>query len=202
MFAERYGPLLRAYLAARWRLPCEHEDVADAVQEVFLRLFKPAGALERVESGRPGGFRAFLYGVARNVAADLDDRRRIRATASLEQAAEVESRERSLSQVFDRAWVEMLSREARKLLERRASKSAPAMLRLRALDLCYSHGLKSREIARHLSLDVWQVYPMLSAARKEFRATFLETLAYFHPEASRATLEQLGAELLRGLGAT
>src|SRR5262245_2684451 len=67
-FARRYDPVLRSYLGARWRSsPCLRE-LDDAVQEVFVECFKQGGTLDRVKPGRPGGFRAFLYGVIRNVA--------------------------------------------------------------------------------------------------------------------------------------
>ena len=65
-FARRYGPVVRAYLATRWRSsPCLH-DLDDAVQEVFVECFKPDGVLDRADRDR--GFRPFLYGVVRNVA--------------------------------------------------------------------------------------------------------------------------------------
>src|SRR5262245_61258276 len=74
-FALRYGPVVRAYLAARWRgSPCL-ADLDDAVQEVFVECFRRGGALERVEPDRAGGFRPFLFGVVRNVALRLEARR-------------------------------------------------------------------------------------------------------------------------------
>src|SRR5262245_7162653 len=64
--ARRYAPVVRTYLAARWRSsPCLH-DLDDAVQEVFVECFKQGGVLDRAERGR--GFRPFLYGVVRHVA--------------------------------------------------------------------------------------------------------------------------------------
>src|SRR5258705_5058820 len=68
-FARVYTPLIKAYLAARWRLPADHEDVGDGAQEVLLQCFRQHGALDSVEPGQGSGFRAFLYGVTRNVAA-------------------------------------------------------------------------------------------------------------------------------------
>ena len=66
-FARLYGPLIRASLhgALRQRVGSELDD---AIQETFVECFKESGALTRVDRGRPGGFRAFLYGVVRNVA--------------------------------------------------------------------------------------------------------------------------------------
>src|SRR4051794_37515406 len=67
-FARRYEPVVRAYLTARWRSSGRLGWLDDAVQEVFVECFRRGGALDRVEPDRPGGFRAFLYGVVRIVA--------------------------------------------------------------------------------------------------------------------------------------
>src|SRR4051794_3289330 len=67
-FAVRYAPAVRAYLAARWRGSQQLRELDDAVQEVFLECLRDGGLLDRAQAGRPGGFRAFLYGAVRNVA--------------------------------------------------------------------------------------------------------------------------------------
>ena len=67
-FARLYGTPMRAYFAARWRCPADHPNVEDAVQEAFLECFREHGALDRLDSERKGGFRAYLYGVLRNIA--------------------------------------------------------------------------------------------------------------------------------------
>ena len=54
----------------------------------------------------------------------------------------------------------------------------------------YEKGLPSREIAKELGLDVAAVYPLMTRARKEFRAALLEVIAAYHPEDSREALEQ------------
>src|SRR5262245_53103142 len=72
-FARRYGPVVRTYLASRWRSsPCLQQ-LDDAVQEVFVECFRPDGVLARAERDR--GFRPFLYGVARNVARRIETER-------------------------------------------------------------------------------------------------------------------------------
>ena len=43
-------------------------ELEDVVQEVFVTCFKEDGPLSRADPERPGGFRAYLYGVVRNVA--------------------------------------------------------------------------------------------------------------------------------------
>src|SRR5258708_40163891 len=65
---RRYAPVVRAYLAERWRSSPHLADCEDAVQDVFVECFRKGGVLERADQSRPGGFRAFLYGVVRNVA--------------------------------------------------------------------------------------------------------------------------------------
>ena len=67
-FARHYGPVIRAYLGARWRQTPLIDEVDDAAQQVFLDCFKEDGALGRADPAREGGFGAFLYGVVRNVA--------------------------------------------------------------------------------------------------------------------------------------
>ncbi len=57
-FGQRYEPVIRAYLGARWRGTPRIEELDDAVQEVFVECFREGGVLDRVDSGRPGGFRA------------------------------------------------------------------------------------------------------------------------------------------------
>src|SRR5262245_30279972 len=72
-FVRHYGPVTRAYLAARWRSsPCLQE-LDDAVQEVFVECFKEGGVLDRAERGR--GFRPFLYGVVLHVARRFETQR-------------------------------------------------------------------------------------------------------------------------------
>ena len=71
-FARRYTPLVRAYLGARWRATPLVAEIDDAAQDVFLGCFRDGGVLTRVEAGRPGGFRAFLFGVVRNGARQVE----------------------------------------------------------------------------------------------------------------------------------
>lgn len=191
-FARLYAPVIRAYLGARWRLPADHEQVEEATQEVFLQFFKPKGALQAVEAGRPGGFRAFLYGVTRNVAGTVaSGRARRRREQGSDGLPSVESDEASLSRVFDKEFARALTREARWVLASRAGDSgSPSSLRLKALELMYEKGMPSRDIARELGLDAAAVYPLMTRARREFRATLFEVLASYHPEETRPQIEQ------------
>ncbi len=199
-FSRLYGPVIRAYLAARWRLTPSDEEVADGAQEVFLQCFKPGGALARAESDRPGGFRAFLYGITRNVAGTLEAaRQRRRRAQDSDELDGVESDDASASRVFDRAFAQALTREARRLLASRADAGGQAALRLRALELMYERGLPSRDIAVELALDVAAVYPLMTRARKEFRAALLEVLAAYHPTDTREELERRCIEIFSAL---
>ena len=59
-FARRYGPVIRAYLGARWRQTPLFPEVDDAAQQVFVECFKENGVLGRVDAQRETGFRAYL----------------------------------------------------------------------------------------------------------------------------------------------
>ena len=67
-FSRRYLPVVRAYLAARWRDAALEQNLEDAIQDVFIECFRAEGVLERADRDQPGGFRAFLFGVVRNIA--------------------------------------------------------------------------------------------------------------------------------------
>ena len=74
-FAALYAPAVRAYLGARWGSGPFRQAVDDAVQDVFVELMKDGGALGKADEQGGGGFRAFLFGVARNVARRHEQRR-------------------------------------------------------------------------------------------------------------------------------
>ena len=76
-FAQRYAEPIAAYLRARWQASPLAQDVDDAVQEVFVECCRENGVLERASESKTaaGGFRGYLYGVARNVALRFEQRR-------------------------------------------------------------------------------------------------------------------------------
>src|SRR6516164_7795555 len=96
--ARRYLGVVRAYLAARWRGSALRQDLGDAVQEVFVECFRHGGALEAAGAGRVPSFRAFLYGVVRNVARRFESRP-ARADGPL---PDVEADEEGASRLFER----------------------------------------------------------------------------------------------------
>src|SRR6516162_994703 len=123
--ARRYLGVVRAYLAARWRGAGLRHDLDDAVQEVFVECFRQGGALEAAGAGRIPGFRAFLYGVVRNVARRFEIRP-VRAAGPL---PEVPAREDSLSRLFDRSWAQAIMTQAAQLQKRQAAERDPAAVR-------------------------------------------------------------------------
>jgi RNA polymerase sigma-70 factor (ECF subfamily) len=201
-FARRYVPVVRAYLAARWRGGPHVADVEDAVQEVFVECFKPGGVLERAEPSRDGGFRSFLYGVVRHVAQRFEVRRaredRRQGEADL---AAVAAAEESLSRVFDRAWARALLREAARLQAEHAARTGPeALRRVELLRLRFEDGLPIREIARRWQVDAARLHHDYARARQEFKEALTQLLAFHHPGASPEELERECLGLLALLG--
>jgi RNA polymerase sigma-70 factor (ECF subfamily) len=202
-FARRYGPVVRAFLAARWRSsPCA-QDVDDAVQEVFVECFKHNGVLDRAERDRPGGFRAFLYGVVRNVALRLETQRARRREwqppddRELHRIADAEA---SLSRVFDRAWAKALLREAARLqCERAQGAGAAACRRVELLRLRFHDGLPIRAIAAQWQMDAPLLHREYARARQEFKEALRRVVAFHHPGSPEA-IEQECANLVAVLG--
>src|SRR5262249_23659168 len=114
--ARRYLGLVRAYLAARWRGSDLRPDLDDAVQEGFVECFRQGGALAAAGAGRVPSFRAFLYGVVRNVARRFESRR-VRAVGPL---PEIPAKEEDLSRLFERSWAQAIMTEAAQLQRRQA----------------------------------------------------------------------------------
>lgn len=202
-FSVRYGPVIRAYLAARWHLGVDHDAVADATSDVFVECFKEQGALSRVEPGRPGGFRAFLYGVVKNVALMAERKFARRRDHTSEKDLDLdafEGSEETLSVVFDRAWAQAVVKEARGRMVRKAERSPAAQRRYEALALRFEQGLPPREISVLMQLPVERVYELLKEGRSDFRTAMLEVMAGYHPGCSEAEVDGHCRELLATLG--
>jgi RNA polymerase sigma-70 factor (ECF subfamily) len=201
-FAARYVPLVRAYLAARWRAAPQIQDLDDAVQDVFVECLRHGGMLQRADPGRPGGFRAFLYGLVRNVALRIEQdgvRRRAGQLSGGVTAADAEIAEESLSHLFDRAWAKSIMREAAARQAERASREGKAASRrVELLNLRFHEGLPIREIAQLWSVDASTLHHEYARARKEFKTALLEVMAFYHP-GSPAAAERECAELLEHL---
>jgi RNA polymerase sigma-70 factor (ECF subfamily) len=202
-FARRYGPVIRAYLGARWRSsPCR-EDLEDAVQNVFVECFKEGGVLERAERDRAGGFRAFLIGVVRNVALRLEQARagcREQVPADADFLAAVPDDDPNLSHVLERAWALALVREAGLLQDQQARSRGPeAGRRVDLLRLRFHDGLPIRDIAQRWGVEAATLHHEYSRARQEFKSALLQVVAFHHP-GSAAEVEAECANLLACLG--
>ena len=190
-FGRAYLPVVRAYLAARWRQAAG--DVDDAVQDVFVECFRGGGALEKVEAGRPGGFRAFLLGVARNVARRFEDRRR--ADGSLPDG--VAADETGPAEAFDRAWARALLQQAARLQGERASGAGEAARRrVELLRLRFQDGRPIRDIARQWGIEPAKLHHEYAVAREEFRTALREVVAFHHPGAPAADVERICLDLV------
>lgn len=184
-FALRYRRVLEAYLGARWRYSALSHDVGDAVQDIFLECFKGGGALERVQADSPSGFRGFLSGVARNVAARYEERKGKRpdrpvTTSVRENLAdpELEDPER----VFDREWAGTLMEQAAALQAGRARYlGSEAEVRIEILRLRFEEGMPVREVAEKLGREAAWVHRQYAEARKEFFDALKEVVAYHLP---------------------
>ena len=193
--ARRYLGVVRAYLAARWRGSYLRADLDDAVQEVFVECFRQGGALEAAGAGRVPSFRAFLYGVVRNVARRFESRLKLPAGP----LPEIAANEEGLSRLFERAWAQAIMTEAAQLQQRRASARGPeAVRRVELLRLRFEEGLPIRAIAERWGVAAAELHHAYAKARQEFRTALLEVVA-FHQPGSAAEVEQEAASLLKAL---
>ncbi len=147
---------------------------------------------------RAGGFRAYLYGITRNVATTL-------RTARLRDAGEntelegASSDEATLSEAFDRAFAQATVREARHVMAMHAANDPAAAMRLLALELMYEEGLPSREVASRLGLEPVAVYPLLTRARNDFKDALMQVMAENHPGETLPELERRCQSVLSAL---
>jgi RNA polymerase sigma-70 factor (ECF subfamily) len=199
-FARRYSPVIRAYLSARWRNSPYLRHLDDTIQEVFVECFQPDGVLDRADPAH-GGFRAFLYGVVRNVALRVEERgarERVRRPADEVHLDQLAADDTDLSRIFDRAWAKTLLREAAVRQAERAL-DEPARRRVELLRLRFHDGLPIREIARRWNVDAATLHHDYAKARQEFRAALREVMVFHHP-GSAADIERACSELLTLLG--
>jgi RNA polymerase sigma-70 factor (ECF subfamily) len=193
--AHRYLGVVRAYLAARWRGSPLRPDLDDAVQEVFVECFRQGGVLEAAGAGRVPSFRAFLYGVVRNVARRFESRP-VRAAAGL---PETQANEEGLTRLFERTWAQAIMAEAAGLQRRRAGEGGPeALQRVELLRLRFEEDLPIRTIAERWGVPAARLHHVYARARQEFREALLEVVAFHHP-GSPADVEQEAASLLEAL---
>ena len=187
-FAARYERVVRAYLGARWRGSPLLGELEDAVQDAFEDCLRPGGALERADANR-GAFRAFLYGVVRNVAL-RHERTWAQAADRLDSSFEPATDEPSLAEAFDRAWAHALLRDAARLQRDRARGDPRAERRVDLMRLRFRDGLPIREIAAAWGEEPRIVHQEYATARREFREALRSTVAFHRPGGTPAELEQ------------
>lgn len=194
-FARQYEPVVRAYLVARWRGAALIADIDDALQETFVELVRPAGAIEKADEGQAGGFRAFLYGVTRNVAKRFESRAvQSKHAADLSTVDAIPGpSEEQCSRAFDRAWAQRIMREAGEA-QSRAATTPEAKLRIKLLRLRFAGGMPIREIAPKLGLSPEHAHREYAKARDEFAASLREIVRFYDPDGG--TLDRDCAQLL------
>jgi RNA polymerase sigma-70 factor (ECF subfamily) len=202
-FVHRYDHVIRTYLAARWRNSSYHQELDDAVQEVFLECFREGGILGRADPDLDGGFRAFLYGVARNIALRVESRRTRHRRTELPDGLNLEcvaNDDATLSKVFDKAWAACVLGEAGQVHAEQAKQMGPeAIRRVDLLRLRFQEGLPIRDIAGRWEVESALLHREYAKARQEFKAALLQVLA-FHCPGSQEHLEQQCADLLAIVG--
>ncbi len=168
MFGRTYLPLVRSFLAGRWRGTPLAEQIDDAVQDVFVECFRQNGSLSRADADK-GDFRGFLFGVVRHVALRVEARARSGPVENT-QLGSLDTADHGdrASRAFDRGWARMLMREAGDLMRERADDDG-ARLRVELLRLRFVGDLPINEIAARWSMDPAATHRQYSRARSEFR---------------------------------
>jgi len=184
-FAARYAPMVRAYLAARWRGSKLLRELDDTAQEVFIECLRDGGLLDRARADRPGGFRAFLYGAVRNVALRAEAQRARQLAREPADAVDLQgiaANEEALSRVYDRAWASALVREAaQRQSVLAAQRGEAAQQRVELLRLRFHEGMPIRDIARLWGLDAASLHHEFARARQEFRLALRDVVAFHRP---------------------
>lgn len=189
-FTERYLPVIRAYLHARWRGRLLGDEREDAVQEVFVECLREDGVLARAGAGDRRGFRAFLFGVVRNVALRVESARvRLRDSpgSSSFQPDQLAIAEESLSRVFDRAWATSLLSEAVQRQSLLARDGGPeAAKRVELLRLVFQDGRSLADVAREWNAEPRSIYREYERAQADFLSALKQVVAFHHPGAPEA----------------
>ena len=196
-FARSYEPVVRSYLAARWRGTTRLPQLDDAVQDVFVECFRAGGILAKMDEGYSGGFRAFFFGAVRNIALRHEAKRELPGQLPPELAAD----DTSLAAAFDRAWAKSLLKEAARVqAEAAEGVGERAVRRVELLRLRFREGLPIREIAERWATDAASLHREYATAREEFHTALRSVVAFHHPNAGPSELDAACAELLSLLG--
>ncbi|MCB9883519.1 MAG: sigma-70 family RNA polymerase sigma factor [Planctomycetes bacterium] len=205
-FARRYAGPMGAYFTARWRKTPILDAVDDAVQEAFLECFRTAGALQKAQAGRDGGFRAYFYGVLLNVARRFEQQRVRDGRLTLQEVTVLDNLAATgdtASVVFDREWARMIMREAAQRLQIEAmGKDEAARRRVELLRLRFQEGLPIRDIAVQWNMDAAQLHHDYAKARKEFEGALRAVVAEQSPRGDDddEVVAHMVKEVVRALG--
>jgi len=190
-FARRYESIIRAYFGARWTSAKMLGEIDDATQEVFLVCFREGGALIRAHPRRAGGFRAFLYGIVRNVARRIETKTPDPVTVDLEAIPDSDD---PFELDFDRAWARSLVNIALELQLLRVD-GAASERRVDILTLRFNDGLRIREIADRWDIDAATLHHEYSTARAEFLSA-LRSVVREHYSSVNRTVDERCQDLL------
>jgi len=198
-FLESYGPVVRATLAARWRGGALAQEVDDALQDVWVECFKTEGALERAPERAGRGFRAFLHGVALNVARRREERSARGRPDEPLSGLSLESPDTTFASQFDREWARRLVRDARDaFIERARAAGEDALRRVELLRLRFFEDVPIREVAERWQVDAAKLHHQYARAREEFRDALRATIQRHDPGKAahvERELERLLADL-------
>jgi RNA polymerase sigma-70 factor (ECF subfamily) len=198
-FVRRYRPIIRAYLAARWKRSALREQVDDGVQEVFLECLKGKGPLHRADAQRASSFKAYLYGIVRNIARRMEEHSRAWQRESSSELKSVPANDTSLNTVFDRAWARTLLKQAADVqAQNAAAQGAVAQRRVELLKLRFTENRPIREIAELWGLDPSYLHRQYALAREEFQEALRQVVLFHHPQSARQ-LDRKCQELLAAL---
>ena len=200
-FTERYVPVICAYLAARWKRNSRSEEVLGTAHEVLIQCFKQGNTLGTLDRTCARSFRSFLLGITRHVAAAAE-RARIRHEGKRDVDVDprsLEQREATLSQVFDRAFSQMIARAARSLMAQRAQENTVHAERYRILSLRFLKGMKPRDIASSLDFPIGHVYERLREAKEDYRKALYDIVREHHAPSSSRSVEDVCKELVATL---
>ena len=181
-FAERYLPLVQRYLGERWRGSPLAAQIDDATQEVFVECIRDGGILERVDAGRAGGFRPFLFGAIRNVARRFE----VPAGASARRESvvldELQVRDQRFEALLDREWARSLMAQAAQQHRTSAvALGADARRGVELLRLRFEEGLPVRDIATRWGEEPAAIHRLYRRARREFQRSLRKVVAFHQP---------------------
>lgn len=198
-FSHAYEPVIRGFLAVRWRGRVLEAELDDAVQEVFVECLRPGGVLVRADPDR-GDFRGLLFGVVRNVARRYEERYLARGQLKPEEShllLELQSDEPGQATEFDRSWARALVQRAKDRMVADAQ-DEDARRHVELLELRFGGDLPVRDIARRWDVPTQEVHGAYRQARRVFGRCLREVVAEHLPagedldEECRRVLDALG----------